>query len=81
MLGEHPDLVPVDLGETAADREERGHGSLGDTQLAVLDLGEQRDVAGEDADLALDRRDDDGVDGVGIHLGFRSDDFEGERHF
>ena len=51
-----------------------------DAEFAVLDLGEQRDVAGENTDLALNRRDDDGVDGVGIHLGFRGDDFEGERH-
>ena len=45
-----------------------------------LHLGEQGNVAGEDTDLTLDRRDDDGVDGVGVHLGFGRDDFEGEGH-
>ena len=55
-------------------------GALRHAQFAVLDLGEQRDVAGENADLALDRRDDDGVDRVGIDLGLGRDDFERERH-
>ncbi len=80
VLGEDADLVAVDLGETAADREQRGDGALGDPEFAVLDLREQRDVTGENADLALDRRDDDAVYRIRVYFRFGRDDFEGEWH-
>ncbi len=46
----------------------------------MRNLREQRDMAGQHADLALDGRDDDGVDGVGIHLRLGRDDFERKGH-
>ncbi len=46
----------------------------------MLDLREQRDVSGEDTDFTVHRRDDDGVDGVGINPGLGCDDFEREGH-
>jgi hypothetical protein len=65
----------------SADGQELSHPTLfRDAEFAILDLGQQRDVSREDAHFALDRRDDDGVDGIGVDFGLRRDDFEGERH-
>jgi hypothetical protein len=80
LLGEHADPVGGDLGEAAAAGERLGGIALLDAQLAILNLGEERDVAGEDADLALHRGEHDGVDRVGVDAAFGGDDFEGERH-
>ncbi len=37
VLGEHAHLVAVDLGETAADREQLRGAALGDAEFAVLE--------------------------------------------
>jgi len=67
VLGEERNLVAGNLGEAATDREERDGSALGHAEFAVLDLREQRDVTGQNADLTVHRRDHDGVDGVGIN--------------
>ena len=46
----------------------------------MLDLGEQRNVARKDADLALNRGNHDTINRVRVDLGFGSNDFESERH-
>ena len=74
------DVVAIDLDESTADGEEVGLTALRHPQFAVRDLGEQRNVAGQNADFALGRWEDDGVDRVGKNPGLGRDDFERERH-
>ena len=80
VLGEDGDLVAGDLSKATTDREVLEAGALGDDEFTVIHLRKQRDVAGEHADLALDRRDDNGVHRVGIDAGLGRDDFQGEWH-
>ena len=79
-FGEHLDVIAIDLSEAAAHDESLGLAAFGHAQFAVGHLGEQRDVAGQDADLALDRGDDDRVDRVAVDPVLRRDDLEHERH-
>ena len=80
VFGKDTNLISVDLGKTATDREKQGFSSLGDAKLSIVNLGEKWNVARKHADFAVDRRYDDGINGVGVHLRFGRDDFECEGH-
>ena len=80
VFGEDTNLIALDLGETTADREDEGFRAFGDTKLSVVDLGEQRNMAGENTDLALNRRDDDAIYRIRVYFRFGRYDFEGEWH-
>ncbi len=60
-LGENGNFVGHNLGESSAHGEQLRRVAFGYAQLAVAHLREQRNMAGQDADLTLDGRDDDTV--------------------
>jgi len=75
-LGKNGNFVAGNLGETAADGEPLGGIALRHLEFAMIHLREQWDMPGQNADLAVDGRNDDRVDDVGIDPRLGRDDFE-----
>ena len=79
VFGQNMNTVAFDFNESTTHGEKLGDVALGHAQFPVLDLREERNVARHNANLTLYRRDDDGVDRVGIDAGVGRDDFENKR--
>src|SRR6266576_1373800 len=77
-FGEDGEAFVADFGEAASDRNAFGLRALApvDRDLAVLERGHVRRMAGHDAGLAFGAGDDDHVDVVGNHQPVRRDELE-----
>jgi hypothetical protein len=72
--------VGNDLGKAFSDGEVQRRSVFRDAQLSIFHLSEERNVAGKNADFALDGGDHDGVDRVAVNPRFGGDDFKCEWH-
>lgn len=79
-VGEDGDFVGSDFDEAAADGEVGGAAVVLHGEFAGLDLDDETDVVGQDAEFAVGARDDDVLDLAREGDAFRSDDIELERH-
>ena len=75
-LGHDHDLVRADLEEPADDGEALLRPALADAQLADAEHADQRGVAGQDAQLALDAGQLHRIDGVRVRQPLGRDDLE-----
>src|SRR4051794_10793066 len=66
VFSQNADAIPFDLGKPAAHNNPLSLTVLGDPQLSMLHLSQERDVAGQDTDFAFDRGNDDRINRVRI---------------
>ena len=79
-IGENRDLVRGDFDEAASHREVVGFPFVGEGEIAGLDLHDEADVAGQDAELAVEARDHDAIDFPAKCDALRRDDVELQGH-
>ena len=77
VFSQNTHTVAFDLGKPSANGEYKTLSAFGHSQFAVFHLSEKRNMAREYAHLPFRRRNNNGVNRVGKHAGFRGDDFKG----